>query len=847
MKSLKIVSLAIVFILSLVKNFVPNPISYIKNNYGHQQVKVYRKFLTESSKLQKCKLDLLFLTKCKTYDVIPKFLRFKLYRKSLQSQQFYKSWQVKLLDQEIVNKKQQISSLQDRLLDTEASVRQNFRLLDQTLVNRTVGRILRTENRSITRTHENKLIRLGIQNDLNPCDPEKVVHNYSDVNLPTRVKFLLAFGLDFNLPIRKLSLHTFYTPLEKLAYTLSKEKCTANFRDFLSKLKFNTYKYFNEFNPRKVFSPIFTECDVKLLSKFSKNKNIIVTKPDKGRGVVILNKDKYLESMSTILSDSSKFRIISDPIRKYCTKIEDKINRFLSQLKHLNCIDEETYRHLYVAGSAPGIMYGLPKIHKSDFSAKFQFRPILAAYNQASYKISKFLVPILQPFTTNQYTVSNSSEFSRIISTYQDAENYYMASFDIESLFTSIPLHETIQIGLKKLFSDQQPAKGITAVPGFTKDLFRKLLEHAVLNSFFLFGGTYYKQVEGLGMGLPLGPTFANMFMCHHEDSWLKDCPPVFAPVRYLRYVDDTFLLFREKSHAPQFLNYLNSKHPSIKFTVELEHNNSLSFLDVSVSRAYGKFTTSIFRKSSFSGLGLSYFSHCCKKFKLNVVRTLLHRAYAICSNYHLLHNEFVFLKQFFSANGYPKFLIESMIKSFLNYKLDSPHPITTVSRKPIYFSLPYFGHTSVQMKIYLCNLISEYFPHIDPKIILVNKFKISTFFSFKDSLPSVLRSGVVYKYRCANCASAYVGSTIRSLHTRICEHKGLSHRTGAPLVRPPQSSIRDHALTCSSDISVDNFKIVAYLPSELSLRICESIFIFSERTKLNDLSSAFPLKLLPI
>ena len=49
-------------------------------------------------------------------------------------------------------------------------------------------------------------------------------------------------------------------------------------------------------------------------------------------------------------------------------------------------------------------------------------------------------------------------------------------------------------------------------------------------------------------MGLPLGPTFANIFMCYHEKLWLRECPDHFKPVFYTRYVDDTFVLFRDES-----------------------------------------------------------------------------------------------------------------------------------------------------------------------------------------------------------------------------------------------------------------------------------------------------------
>ena len=97
------------------------------------------------------------------------------------------------------------------------------------------------------------------------------------------------------------------------------------------------------------------------------------------------------------------------------------------------------FRYVRSKGSGSGTMYSLPKLHKTDFAYKFQYRSILAAYNQASFKISKFLVPILAPLTANKYTVTNSKDFACIFPNQQNAKDYYMSSFDVKSLFTSTP------------------------------------------------------------------------------------------------------------------------------------------------------------------------------------------------------------------------------------------------------------------------------------------------------------------------------------------------------------------------------------------------------------------------
>ena len=75
----------------------------------------------------------------------------------------------------------------------------------------------------------------------------------------------------------------------------------------------------------------------------------------------------------------------------------------------------------------------------------------------------------------------------------------------------------------------------------------------------FTFDGNIYKQVDGVAMGSPLGPTLANTFMCHMEEKWMSDCPSNFKPTFYRRYVDDTFLIFESVSHIPLFLECFNS------------------------------------------------------------------------------------------------------------------------------------------------------------------------------------------------------------------------------------------------------------------------------------------------
>ena len=164
-----------------------------------------------------------------------------------------------------------------------------------------------------------------------------------------------------------------------------------------------------------------------------------------------------------------------------------------------------------------------------------------------------------------------------------------MVSFDVESLFTNIPLDETINICANRIYHKRKKVKGLL------KRQFKQLLTFATKSSCFIFNGVYHSQIDGVAMCSPLGPTLTNLFLVHYA-KWLRDCPIKFKPSYFWRYVDDIFLLFEHRDQ--KFLRYMNSRHKNIKFTFEEEENGSLSFLDVKITRKNGKFSTSIHRLS---------------------------------------------------------------------------------------------------------------------------------------------------------------------------------------------------------------------------------------------------------
>ena len=168
---------------------------------------------------------------------------------------------------------------------------------------------------------------------------------------------------------------------------------------------------------------------------------------------------------------------------------------FLKKLVASVNIFEETWRSFKPVGTRPGIMFGLCKVHKDIIDNCPPFRPILSAINTPTYKSAKFLVPFLKSLTSNEYTVKNLLAFAKEI-VEQDSE-FFMGSLDVDSLFTNIPLEETIDICTNTLFENMEKVEGLSKIE------FKELLSLATKESYFIFNGKLYKQVDGVAMGSP--------------------------------------------------------------------------------------------------------------------------------------------------------------------------------------------------------------------------------------------------------------------------------------------------------------------------------------------------------
>ncbi|KAK4877055.1 hypothetical protein RN001_009561 [Aquatica leii] len=411
--------------------------------------------------------------------------------------------------------------------------------------------------------------------------------------------------------------------------------------------------------------------------------NLILTKADKGNCTVILKKDEYIEKTSNFLK-SPDFLLLSDsPLNKFVNSTKDYISSTNDSLKYFNL---HSY-NLRISNPRIPTLHSLPKIHKLNLP----IRPIVNFIGCPTYPITKFLANLFRRSINFKpvFSVNNTSELiSRLNNfNFNNHHNFKIVSFDIVNLFTSVPPLEVLPLVSNLLNSTDLPDTVTSDILGLT--------EFCLNNVFFQFNQRYYKQVQGLPMGSPLSPILAEIFMNNFETSYITTNPLFLNNVAcWIRYVDDVFYIFKGSNlQINAFLNFLNSIHSRIKFTVEIPLDNSLPFLDLLISIGNDNFIFDIYRKPTTTNQVLPFDSNHPLSHKLTSFYYFFNRLISTplsTANYNKKLQTIFYLAH---VNNFPLSLIGNIYNKLLLKKhITSVTSLSIIKNDCVnYFSVPYF------------------------------------------------------------------------------------------------------------------------------------------------------------
>jgi len=287
-------------------------------------------------------------------------------------------------------------------------------------------------------------------------------------------------------------------------------------------------------------------------------------------------------------------------------------------------------------------------------------RPIVATYKSATTFLAKTVNRLLlSQLPKQQYVFKNSYEALSQLKKVQIKPGYKFMSFDIKSMYTAIPQKDAID-----RFKDYCTQNQITSfqygrdtVDRIDTETMGELVKLCVDDNCFTYDGQIYQQCSGLFMGGSLSPILANIYMQDIDVSVSKHPSVSF----YGRYMDDSLLQVKE-TDINSISTFINGLDPYIKFTHELQVDDSFPFLDILIIVKRNRFDTTVYRKPEYSGITLNFNSYHPFSQKLSVIYGFVHRACKFCSTLSLLNNELKNIKELLLANDYPENLLHKHI-----------------------------------------------------------------------------------------------------------------------------------------------------------------------------------------
>ena len=304
-----------------------------------------------------------------------------------------------------------------------------------------------------------------------------------------------------------------------------------------------------------------------------------------------------------------------------------------------------------------------------------------------SHPIARYLADILSPLVGDTpHHVNNSADFSGKIQDLIVTPGQKVVSYNV--LLHQLPVPEAVKCVKSKLLEAVDTWKERNML---TLEQIVQLLKFVLLATYFVYRGTFYKQIRGCAVGSPVSPIIANLYMGHFE----REALSTFArpPEIWYRYVDNTFTKLHEYD-KDNFTNHLNSRDPYIQFTIEPETDGKLPFLDACANvKEDGTTKVTIYRKPTHTDLYLNFdFNHHLEH-KRSVVRTLFHWTRTVITEDQDKETEMKHLRSVLQNNNYKPWIFKTPLGTTHKHKGMAKKGGSSIS-----VPLPYMQEVSEQL-----------------------------------------------------------------------------------------------------------------------------------------------------
>ena len=485
----------------------------------------------------------------------------------------------------------------------------------------------------------------------------------------------------------------------------------------------------------------------KSTKQLRENENIVLLSGDKDTSMTIMNKTDYQNKVQKMINDGIS-------VGKY-VHTEDTIIKDLSSFQsfllcHFN--DHPQYKDMRPSNNQPARLFATAKTHKfhniKDANLKeLKLRPIIDQTATCYYHASKVIANYLKPLAENDYVINDTQRFPSMLNDLPplNEEEEKEVSYDVESLFTSVPVKDTIAFICSEIYEKKK------LKPICSRIIFRKLLLKLTTECIFTANNKLYKQTDGVSMGGPLSVTFTGCFMNNMEQQIVVLRNPLF----YKRFVDDTYRR-RKKGVTDEMFTAMNTFHPNIKLTIE---QNPTQFLDTQINRSNGTTSFSVVNKDT--KLPFHWSSKVPIQYKCSVIKGELSRASRIATSFEI---EVKRITKKYQNAGYPKRFIEKQIESFTGIKEEPIIPIwlfeeKTETRQKVFIKIPYCPKNESHIRKVIAKL-NEFTNNKLQIVYTWKRTKLRSLFRLKDKITHV--SNVIYKGECS-CGDTYIGETKRN------------------------------------------------------------------------------------